>query len=159
MKFFDKIKQGINPGEDQDYDDTYTDQIQNDFSDANYQGGASYAPQNEAYAPEGGMAMSSSSLELKVVKPKHYDDGPQIANHLLNNRTVVLNLELTNKETARRLIDFLCGVVYSIKGSIKKVAENTYVLTPCNVDVSGDQFRDRSPKKSEDDSDSYSNDI
>ena len=53
----------------------------------------------------------------------------------------MLNLEATNKETARRILDFLSGVAYSIGGQLKRVANNTFVITPNNVDVSGDQMR------------------
>ena len=81
------------------------------------------------------------AIELKVVKPERYGNVKQIADHLLNHRTVVLNLEATNKETAKRLLDFLSGVAYSIDGQLKRVATNTFVITPCNVDVSGEQMR------------------
>lgn len=86
----------------------------------------------------GGISLSGtagSALEMKVVKPESFDSVAQIADHLLSRRTVVLNLESTNKETARRLIDFLSGVAYSIDGSLKKIATNAYVITPNNVDV------------------------
>ena len=66
------------------------------------------------------------------------DSVNQIADHLISKRTVVLNLEETNKEEARRMIDFLLGVVYTIEGDIKKVANNTWVITPNNVDLSQD---------------------
>jgi cell division inhibitor SepF len=91
-------------------------------------------------APVGGMALNGT-IELKVVKPENFESVPQIADHLINKRTVVLNLEATNRETARRLIDFLSGVAYSIDGNIKRVANNTYVITPSNVDISGDQMK------------------
>jgi cell division inhibitor SepF len=81
------------------------------------------------------------AIELKVVKPERYGNVKQIADHLLNHRTVVLNLESTNKETAKRLLDFLSGVAYSIDGQLKRVATNTFVITPSNVDVSGEQMR------------------
>jgi cell division inhibitor SepF len=81
------------------------------------------------------------SIELKVVKPERYSNVQQIADHLINHRTVVLNLESTNKETAKRLLDFLSGVAYSIGGQLKRVASNTFVITPPNVDVSGEQMR------------------
>lgn len=163
MGLFDKIKQGINPENDPAYDDhdSYTQQIQNDFNDSGmYQQSQQQYAQQEQYAPpaqDAGMQVSGSSLELKVVKPERFDNVPQIANHLLNRRTVVLNLEETNKETARRLLDFLSGVAYSINGNLKRVANNTYVITPCNVDVSGDQLRDKRPK--EESADLYNNDI
>jgi cell division inhibitor SepF len=107
--------------------------------------------ENEGEASMDGMdvtAQNTSSrdslggaIELKVVKPERYGNVQQIADHLLNHRTVVLNLESTNKETAKRLLDFLSGVAYSIDGQLKKVATNTFVITPCNVDVSGEQMR------------------
>ena len=58
------------------------------------------------------------AIELKVVKPERYGNVKQIADHLLNHRTVVLNLESTNKETAKRLLDFLSGVAYSSDGQL-----------------------------------------
>lgn len=88
-----------------------------------------------------GISINAASIELKVVRPDNFINSRQIADHLLNNRTVVLNLEATNKETARRILDFLSGVAYSIGGQLKRVANNTFVITPNNVDVSGDQMR------------------
>ena len=93
--------------------------------------GSSYNNSN----PTGGISIGGTALEMKVVKPENFDSVPQIADHLLNKCTVVLNLENTNKETARRLIDFLSGVAYSIDGSLRKIASNAYVITPANVDV------------------------
>ncbi|MBQ9748093.1 MAG: cell division protein SepF [Clostridia bacterium] len=78
---------------------------------------------------------ASTSVELKVVKPENYASVIEIADHLLNHHTVVLNLEATNKEVAKRLIDFLAGVAYSIDGQLKNVSNNTYIITPRNVDV------------------------
>lgn len=91
----------------------------------------------------GGISLSGtgSALEMKVVKPTQFDNVSQIADHLLNKRTIVLNLENTSKETARRLIDFLSGVAYSIDGSMKKIAANAYVITPNNVDVGDAQLK------------------
>ena len=85
--------------------------------------------------------VSGSSIEMKVVTPSRYDSVTEIANLLLGKKTVLLNLENTNKETARRLIDFLSGVAYSIDGSLKKIASNAYVITPSNVDVGDAQLR------------------
>ncbi len=166
MGLFDKIKQGINPENDPAYDeqDIYTQQIQNDFNDTMYQQQPQqqYAPQEQYSQTMSGMGdpgvqVSGASLELKVVKPDRYDNVSQIANHLLSRRTVVLNLEETNKETARRLLDFLSGVAYSINGNLKRVANNTYVITPCNVDVTGDQLRRE--RKPEEASDIYGSDV
>ena len=78
---------------------------------------------------------SSSSIEMKVVTPTKFDAVTQIANLLLANKTVLLNLENTNKETAKRLIDFLSGVAYALGGDVQKVADNTFAVTPRNVEV------------------------
>ena len=98
---------------------------------------------NELNYNQSNMSLDGA-IELKVVKPERFESVSQIADHLLSRRTVVLNLENTNKETARRLIDFLSGVAYSINGQLKKIASNAYVITPDNVDVSGEQLRERS---------------
>ena len=66
---------------------------------------------------------TTSKLAVVLVKPK---------------RAVVLNLEQTNKDIARRLVDFLSGVAYANEGKIKKVANSTYIITPYNVDIMGD---------------------
>lgn len=92
----------------------------------------------------GGVA--ATALELKVVRPESYDVAGKIADHLLDRKTVVLNLEATNKETARRLIDFLSGVAYSINGTIKRVAANTFIITPCNVGITGESEGAKEPK-------------
>ena len=73
-----------------------------------------------------------------LVKPEKFEDASSIADHLREKRTVVLNLESTNKEIARRLLDFLSGVAYANEGKIKKVAISTYIITPYNVDILGD---------------------
>ena len=91
----------------------------------------------------GGINIGGSALQMKVIRPESFGSVNQIADHLLSQRTVVLNLEATNKETARRLIDFLSGVAYSIDGSLKRIANNAYIITPSNVDVSGDQLREQ----------------
>ena len=89
----------------------------------------------------GGVSLGGSSIELKVVRPENFEDVPDIADHLLSGRTVVLNLEATSKEVARRMLDFLSGVAYSIEGQIKRVANTTYIITPNNVDVSDSTVR------------------
>lgn len=94
-----------------------------------------------------GRGAGSAALELKVVRPETYDAVGKIADHLLNRKTVVLNLEATNKETAKRLIDFLSGVAYSINGTIRRVATNTFVITPSNVGITGEALTgDAAPK-------------
>ena len=85
---------------------------------------------------------SGSSIEMKVIRPEKLDSVTQIADFLTSGSTVLLNLESTNKETSRRLLDFLNGVAYAVGGKIKKVANSTYVITPSNVSISGGQSSD-----------------
>ena len=88
-----------------------------------------------------GVGISSgSSIEMVVVKPEKLETVTQIADYLVDRKTILLNLEDTNKETARRLIDFLNGVAYAINGDLRKVATNTYVITPSNVELSGEKL-------------------
>ena len=82
--------------------------------------------------------MPSSAVQVVLVKPTRFEDAPSIADHLNQRKTVVLNLEAANRETSRRLIDFLSGTAYATRGSIKKVANSTYIITPANVDVLGE---------------------
>ena len=81
---------------------------------------------------------STTQLAVVLVKPDRFENAAEIADHLKEKRTVVLNLEQTNKEVARRLVDFLSGVAYTNEGKIKRVANSTYIITPYNVDILGD---------------------
>ncbi len=81
---------------------------------------------------------STTQLAVVLVKPDRFENAAEIADHLKDKRTVVLNLEQTNKEVARRLVDFLSGVAYANEGKIKRVANSTYIITPYNVDILGD---------------------
>lgn len=81
---------------------------------------------------------ATTSLQVVLVKPERFDDASAVADHLNARRTVVLNLESTNKEVSRRLVDFLSGVAYANNGQIKRVANNTFIITPYNVDIVGD---------------------
>ena len=106
-----------------------------------------YASEQTASAPkrETVARAADSSFELKVVKPENFASVGQIADHLINRRTVVLNLESTSKETSRRLIDYLNGVAYTLDGQIKAVENNTYVITPSHVDISGESLTESKP--------------
>jgi len=156
MGLMDKLRNVTGAG---GYDDNYEDDYYDNFDDYNngmidYQMGMGQpSGMNQSNIGNmgsagsiggmGGISLSGAgtALEMKVVKPQQFDSVSQIADHLLNKRTVVLNLENTSKETARRLIDFLSGVAYSIDGSIKKIATNAYVITPNNVDVGDAQLK------------------
>ena len=81
---------------------------------------------------------ATTQLSVVLVTPEKFENAVDIADHLREKRTVVLNLEQTNKDVARRLVDFLSGVTYAQDGKIKKVANSTFIITPYNVDILGD---------------------
>ena len=142
MSLLDSIKKGL-MGEGDEYEDQYIDdgpQMVNNNS------GIGIGMDEETEEPAEGTSKknkvvnihATTQLKVVLVKPERFEDASTIADHLNNKRTVVLNLESTNKDIARRLIDFLSGVAYAGEGKIKKVAANTYIITPYHVDIEGD---------------------
>ena len=81
---------------------------------------------------------TTAQMQVVLVKPDRFDNVSEIAEHLRSKHAVVLNLEATNKDIARRLVDFLSGCAYALDGKIKKIAISTYIITPYNVDIIGD---------------------
>lgn len=81
---------------------------------------------------------TTAKLQVVLKKPERFEEATAIADELLDKRTVVLNLECTAKDEAARLLCFLSGVAYANGGKLKKIANNTYIITPYNVDVMGD---------------------
>ena len=155
MGIFDEFKRLAHPYEDEDEDD-YDDfdvsprpverrERTSDRSprDSGYSGGSynSYsAPSSDDDRRSNKVVniRAATQLQVVLVKPERFEDASSIADHLREKRTVVLNLESTNGEIARRLLDFLAGVSYAQEGKIKKVAISTYIITPYNVDILGD---------------------
>ena len=99
------------------------------------------APAPEAPVPQGSTLKAQesekdSAIELKLVRPESFSDVTMIADHLLDGCTVVLNVEALDKTSCLRMLDFLNGVTYTTDGDIKLVSQNTYIITPHDVDVS-----------------------
>ena len=78
---------------------------------------------------------ADSNIELKVVRPEAMDEIFTIADYLLDGCTVVLNLELLDKETITRMLDFLNGVTYTTGGDVKNVSPGTYIITPSGINI------------------------
>lgn len=86
---------------------------------------------------------ATAKLQVALFKPERFgEETRNIADELIKTHTVVLNLENTNKDMARRIIDFLSGVAYANRGKIKKVATSTFIIIPNNVDLTGDDLLD-----------------
>ena len=142
MSFVDSLKKGLFGSEDE-YDDQYIDDGPQMVNNNN---GLGVGADEEDEEPAEGTPRknkvvnihATTQLKVVLVKPERFENASEIADHLKDKRTVVLNLESTNKDIARRLIDFLSGVAYAGEGKIKKVAANTYIITPYSVDIMGD---------------------
>ena len=138
MSLLDDFKRMIRPTSDEDDDyDVDFDEQDSPFLDER--------PRMERDRPvvgdrRGKVVNIHATTQLKVVlvKPERFENASEIADHLKEKRTVVINLESTHKDIARRLVDFLSGVAYAGEGKIKKVAANTYIITPYSVDIQGD---------------------
>ena len=133
MSFLDELKKLTHPYEDEDeeeFEDFEETPRRDTFEDR----------RNKTEDRRNKVVSIHATTQLKVilVKPERFENASEIADHLKDKRTVVLNLESTNKDIARRLVDFLSGVAYAGEGKIKKVAANTYIITPYHVDIEGD---------------------
>ncbi len=151
MRFLDELKRLTHPYEDE-MDDDY-DEEEDVYEDEDEPEEAAPPPPREEPRRREREPMAeptrrnagkvvnihaTTQLQVVLVKPEKYENASEIADHLRDKRTVVLNLERTEKEVARRLLDFLSGVAYAQEGKIKKVALQTYIVTPYNVDIMGD---------------------
>ena len=137
MSWMENIKRIISPisDEDDDYDEAFDDQ-ESPFVEDRPRG----MDRGVVDSRRGKVVNSHATTQLKVVlvKPERFENASEIADHLKEKRTVVVNLESTHKDIARRLIDFLSGVAYAGEGKIKRVAANTYIITPYSVEIQGD---------------------
>lgn len=79
-----------------------------------------------------------ANMEVCVIKPTAVDDAREITETLLSGRTVILNLEGLDLEIAQRIIDFTSGATFAINGNLQKISNYIFLVTPTNVDISGD---------------------
>lgn len=79
-----------------------------------------------------------ASMEVCVIKPTNVDDAREITETLLSGSTVILNLEGMDLEIAQRIIDFTSGATFAISGNLQKISNFIFLVTPTNVDISGD---------------------
>ena len=163
MGFFDEIKKLTRPYDDEDED--FLDDMDeveeeaapiaekpkmNPFAGFSFGGEKAEAKSPIAAAPAAKSAPAKGSgkvvslsaggngMQVVLAKPERFEQAAEIADHLRDRRSVLMNLETTAKDTARRLIDFLSGVAYAQGGKIKKVSSNTYIITPSSVNLMGE---------------------
>ncbi|UOQ85502.1 cell division protein SepF [Gracilibacillus salinarum] len=85
------------------------------------------------------VSLSSVQKNTKMVlcEPRTYNEVQDIADHIVNRRSVVINLQRVDNQQARQIIDFMSGTVYAVSGQIKKLGSQTFLCTPENIEISG----------------------
>ena len=155
MSFWDNVKKFAQPYSDDDYDE-YDDEV-DEFEEEEVQTAprgrrpspfASAQETESAFAPAAAptsssfsgqvLNMSSGKQEVVLFHAKTFDDAARAADELRHKKAVILNMENVDKALTRRVVDFLSGSVYALDGSVKKVAQSTYLFCPHNMDVVGD---------------------
>lgn len=154
MGFLDELKKLTKPYADDDEDefDDYDDELEEEepappprssrrSSPSSDASGYSYNPSSLETRRDGSRIVNihtTAQLQVVLVKPERFDNVSEIADHLRDKHAVLLNLENTDRNIARRLVDFLSGCAYALDGKIKKVAASAYLITPFNVEIVGD---------------------
>ena len=152
MSFFDKLKEIVTESDEDDFDDFYEEDNSSSLGLGGLTPPRREKSQRRESASEERVERSrikrhddrvvnihtTTQLQVVLVKPERFEEAATIADNLNEKRTIVLNLESTNRDVARRLLDFLSGAAYISNGQIKRVANSTYIITPYNVDIMGD---------------------
>ncbi len=157
-KFLDVMK--LN-GDDDEYDDDFFDD-DDDFEEDSYEeekpkknifkkDKPSYEEEEEEYQVkktgrsskvtpmrQPSTRRNAPAMEVCVIKPNSMEDTREITETLLSGRTVILNLEGMDLEIAQRIIDFTSGSTFAIDGNLQKISNYIFLVTPANVDISGD---------------------
>ena len=142
MGLMDELKKIIHPYDDEDYDyeDDFEEPVKessrslfDDRKDDRREDRRSEDRHNKVV-----NIHATTQLKVVLVKPERFENASEIADHLREKRTVVMNMENTDPDIARRLLDFVSGVAYATSGNVKRVAAKTYIVTPYSVDLMGD---------------------
>lgn len=143
MSFLDKVKNMVNVSEDDYYDELESDDYQGNDQQQEEEYEEPRRPARRARESRGSAdnvvnIHTTAQLQVVLAKPESFEEAKSVVDNLNEKRTVVINLESTNRDMARRLVDFFSGAVYANRGTLKRVANNTFIITPYNVDVMGD---------------------
>lgn len=135
MKVMSKIKNFFEL--DGDYEEEYFEEVEKESN-------RPYAPveeepkkQEKPQAKNNLVSLQSVQKNTKLIisEPRNYDDAMEIGNHLKARRAVVINLQRLENESARRIMDFLSGVIYALGGDMQKVGVDIFLCTPDNYEV------------------------
>ena len=154
MSFWDNVKKFAQPYSDEDYDD-YDEELE-DYEEETVESAprsrrtSPFATETKAESFESASAAPASSFsgqvlnmngnkqEVVLFHAKTFDDAAKAADELRKRKAVILNMENVDKALTRRVVDFLSGSVYALDGSVKKIAQCTYLFCPHNMAVVGD---------------------
>ena len=156
MSIWDNIKKFAQPYSDEDDFDDYEDELEefeeapqekpaastrrpSPFSNRSSENSAPVAPAagNSGFSGQV-LNMGSGKQEVVLFHAKTFDDAAKAADELRKKKAVILNMENVDKGLSRRVVDFLSGSIYALDGSVKKVAQSTYLFCPHNMDIVGD---------------------
>ena len=153
MSFWDNVKKFAQPYSDDEYDD-YDEELdeieeEEEVTSRPRRSSPFAASQESAYSSASASAasagfsgqvlnMGSGKQEVVLFHAKTFDDAARAADELRRKKAVILNMENVDKALTRRVVDFLSGSVYALDGSVKKIAQSTYLFCPHNMDVVGD---------------------
>ena len=107
----------------------------------------------EYYSISQEQLIDSGGSKMILLEPRAMSESQQIADHLKNRDTVVVNLKRVTKDQAKRIIDFLSGTIYAIKGDMQKIGGGIFLFTPNNVSVEGKITSDKDGKDIHDNDD------
>ncbi|CEI84378.1 cell division protein SepF [Oceanobacillus oncorhynchi subsp. incaldanensis] len=82
-------------------------------------------------------SIQNTNSKVVLAEPRNYNEAQDIADNIVNRRAVIINLQRVDRQQAKRIVDFLSGTVYAVKGDIQKLGSETFLCTPDNVEVSG----------------------
>ena len=151
MSFWDSVKKFTQPYSDDEYEydeenEVFEEEVQepasrarrtSPFASSNDDAGSSYTSNDRSFSGQV-LSMNSSKQEVVLFHAKSFDDAAKAADELRRKKAVILNMENVDKALTRRVVDFLSGSVYALDGSVKKIAQSTYLFCPHNMDVVGD---------------------
>ena len=153
MSIWDNIKKFTQPYSDEEYDEyeEETEEVEEEVETTSRRRRSPFAAtaaEAEEYTAPAAPAstgfsgqvlnMNSGKQEVVLFHAKTFDDAAKAADELRKKKAVILNMENVDKALTRRVVDFLSGSVYALDGSVKKVAQSTYLFCPHNMDVVGD---------------------
>lgn len=146
MSIWDKIKDIMVIPDDEDFEEETPREVEHTTRERAIED-IGYTPKKETSArliksKAGNYSSGNSGMQVVLVKPNHFEEVKSIVDYLNDGKTVVLNLEETQTDVQRRIVDFLSGAAYAIGGNMRKVAKCTFMVASRGVDVMGELLSD-----------------